>query len=317
MARFLFRRLAEMVGTLIAASFLVFGAVYLAPGKPESFLMGGHSATPEVTAAIRARYHLDDPFPLRYIKWLGDVCTGDFGQSMGYRTDVRSLIAARLPDTLLLIGMAALLVVVVGIALGWFAAVRGGVADSATLIGTSIGVGTPSFVVGIVLMSVFGVRLGWFPVIGGAPGGFFDTVYRLTLPAIALSFYWIAALAQVTRSAMLEQLGMEHVEVARSRGIPERIVVRRHVFRNALGPILTMSGLTISGLLVTTVLVEAVFSLGGLGSLLEKSVQNKDFAVVQAIALLVVGLFVVINLLVDLIHPLLDPRVTLGRRNSR
>ncbi|GIG61602.1 ABC transporter permease [Longispora fulva] len=313
--RFLIRRLLELTGTLVAASFLVFGAVYLAPGKPETFLLGGRSATPEAKAAIRAQYHLDDPFLVQYYKWLGQVLTGDLGRSVQYRRPVLGLIEARLPSTLLLIAMALVLVVVFGIGLGWLSALRGGATDKAVLVGTSVAVGTPSFVAAIVLIWLFSVSLGWFPSTGSG-AGLADMVYHLTLPATALALYWVGVLARVTRTTMLDEMGRDHVTVARSRGIGESAVIRRHVFRNALGGIATMSGLTVSGLVVSTVLVEAAFGLGGLGNLLQSSVSVKDFPVVQAISLLIVALFVVVNLVVDLTFPLIDPRVRLGARST-
>jgi peptide/nickel transport system permease protein len=311
-ARFLIRRLIELTVTLAAASFLVFGAVYLAPGKPETFLLGGRSASPEALAAIRAHYHLDDPFLVQYLKWLGGMVHGDFGRSIEYKSPVLGLIASRLPSTLMLIALSAVLVAVLGIGLGWISARRAGrAADSAVLVGTSVAVGTPSFVAAIVLIWLFAVKLGWYPTTGSG-SGFGDMLHHLTLPALALALYWVGVLSRVTRSAMLAELDKEHVAVAVSRGIPERTVIRRHVFRNALGGIATMSGLTISGLVISTVLVESAFGLNGIGAFLDTSVSVKDFPVVQAVSLLIVALFVFVNLVVDLCYPLLDPRVRLG-----
>ncbi|MFF8409056.1 ABC transporter permease [Streptomyces omiyaensis] len=313
--RFAARRVAEMAATLLAASFVVFGALYLAPGNPAGFLLAGRSASPDALAAINAQYHLDDPFAVRYLSWLGDVVQGDFGRSLTYRTDVSRLLADRLPTTLLLIGMALVVVVVVGLLLGRLSAVRGGATDTAVLVGTAFAVGTPSFVAAVLLQGVFAVQLGWFPS-SGAGDGLLDEVRHLTLPAIALALYLIGMLARVTRSAMLEALDSEHVTVARSRGVPERQVIRRHVFRNSLGTVLTTGGLIVSTLLVCTVLVETAFSIGGVGQLLELSTSTKDFPTVQAISLIIVALFMSVNLVVDLLLPLVDPRIALGTRSS-
>ncbi|WP_069886477.1 ABC transporter permease [Streptomyces luteocolor] len=313
--RFAVRRVAEMAATLLAASFVVFGAMYVAPGSPASFLLSGRSASPEAVAAINSRYHLDDPFAVRYFDWLGGVLRSDFGRSITYRTDVSRLLADRLPTTLLLIVMALAVVVVGGLLLGRIAAVRGGRTDSAILVVTTFAVGTPSFVAAVLLQGLFAVRLGWFPS-GGAGDGLGDMIWHLTLPSIALALYLIGMLARVTRSAMVEALDSEHVTVARSRGVPERLVIRRHVFRNALGTVLTTGGLVVSTLLVCTILVETAFSVGGIGQLLELSTTTKDFPTVQAIALIVVALFMAVNLLVDLLLPLVDPRITLGTRES-
>ncbi|MFB7409781.1 ABC transporter permease [Streptomyces sp. NPDC056202] len=314
-ARFAVRRVTEMAVTLLVASFVVFGAMYLAPGSPASFLLSGRSASPEALAAINAQYHLDDPFLVRYLSWLGDMVQGDFGRSITYRVDVSRLLADRLPTTLLLIAMALVVVVVIGLVLGWISAVRGGATDSAVLVTTTFAVGTPSFVAAVLLQALFAVKLGWFPS-GGAGESFLDTVWHLTLPAIALALYLIGMLARVTRSAMLEALDSEHVTVARSRGVPERQVIRRHVFRNSLGTVLTTGGLIVSTLLVCTILVETAFSIGGIGQLLELSTTTKDFPTVQAISLIIVALFMIVNLIVDLLLPLVDPRITLGSRSS-
>ncbi len=313
--RFAARRVAEMAATLLAASFVVFGAMYLAPGSPASFLLTGRSASPEAVAAINAQYHLDDPFAVRYLRWLGDMAQGDFGRSLTYRTDVSRLIADRLPTTLLLIAMALTVVVAVGLLLGRIAAVRGGATDAAVLISTAIAVGTPSFVAAVLLQGLFAVKLGWFPS-SGAGDGFLDTLWHLTLPAVALALYLIGMLARVTRSAMLDALGAEHVTVARSRGVPERHVIRRHVLRNALGTVLTTGGLIVSTLLVCTILVETAFSIGGIGQLLELATSTKDFPTVQAISLIIVALFMTVNLVVDLLLPVVDPRITLGTKGA-
>ncbi|MEU6902013.1 ABC transporter permease [Streptomyces virginiae] len=313
--RFAVRRVAEMAATLLTASFVVFGAMYLAPGSPASFLLAGRSASPEALAAINAQYHLDDPFLVRYFRWLGGVLQGDFGRSITYRTDVSRLLADRLPVTLLLITMALALVVAVGLFLGRIAAVRGGAADSAVLVTTTFAVGTPSFAAAVLLQGLFAVRLGWFPS-SGSGEGLGDMLWHLTLPAIALALYLTGMLARVTRSAMLEALDSEHVTVARSRGVPERQVIRRHVLRNSLGTVLTTGGLIVSTLLVCTILVETAFGIGGIGQLLELSTTTKDFPTVQAVSLIIVALFMAVNLVVDLLLPLVDPRVTLGSRKA-
>lgn len=309
--RFAVRRLAEMAATLFAASFVIFGALYLAPGNPASFLLAGRSASPEALQAINRHYHLDDPFVVRYGRWLGQVLHGDFGRSITYRTDVSRLLADRLPNTLVLISMALVLVLVFGLLLGWIGAVRGGFADSVILVTTTFATGTPSFVAAVLLQGLFAVKLHWFPT-GGTGEGFVSMLWHLTLPAVALALYLIGMLARVTRAAMADILGQEHVTVARSRGVSERQVIHRHVFRNALGTVLTTGGLIVSTLLVCTVLVESAFSVGGIGQLLELSTTTKDFPTVQAISLIMVALFMTVNLIVDLLHPLVDPRVTHG-----
>ncbi|WP_435221055.1 ABC transporter permease [Streptomyces sp. Tue6028] len=313
--RFVVRRLTGMAVTLLAASFVIFGAMYLAPGSPASFLLSGRSASPEAMAAINAQYHLDDPFAARYLHWLGDILQGDFGRSITYRTEVSGLLADRLPTTLLLIAMTLVVITVLGVLLGTISAVRGGATDTTVLVTTTFAVGTPSFVAAVLLQGLFAVKLGWFPS-SGAGDGIVDMIWHLTLPAVALALYLIGMLARVTRSAVLEALAGEHVTVAHSRGVPERQVIRRHALRNALGTVMTTGGLIISTLLVCTILVETAFSVGGIGQLLELATSTKDFPTVQAISLIIVALFMAVNLVVDLLMPLVDPRITLSPGRS-
>ncbi|MCM1976280.1 ABC transporter permease [Streptomyces sp. G1] len=316
MTRYLVGRLVGLVAVLFVTSLVVFGSIHLAPGDPVSFLLHGRPATPEAVAALRSQYHLDDPLPVQYAKWLGGVLQGDFGRSGQYHQDVAELIGSRLPGTAVLVGYAALLVAVLGVAAGILAALRPGPLDRAVLLGTGVATATPSFVTAIALVSLFSVQLGWLPGPGGTPVGFSDRLYHLTLPAFALALTFAGLLARVTRSAMLDELGREHVEVAHARGVAARTVVRKHVLRNALGPVVTVGGTMLAGLLISTSIVETAFDVPGLGSLLVQSVSAKDFAVVQAITLLSVAAFVLVNLAVDLLAPLIDPRLSLRGEGS-
>ncbi|MFJ8212602.1 ABC transporter permease [Streptomyces sp. NPDC096033] len=316
MTRYLIGRTLGLLAVLLVTSLVVFGSIHLAPGDPVSFLLHGRPATPEAVAALRSQYHLDDPLPVQYAKWLGAFLQGDFGSSAQFHQDVSTLIGSRLPGTALLVGYAALLVALIGVTAGILAALRPGPLDRAVLLGSGVATATPSFVTAIALVSLFSVRLGWFPGPGGTPVGFSEQLYHLTLPAFALALTFAGLLARVTRSAMLDELGREHVEVARARGVPGRTVVRRHVLRNALGPVVTVGGTMLAGLLISTSIVETAFDVPGLGSLLVQSVTAKDFAVVQAITLLSVGAFVLVNLAVDLLAPLIDPRLSLHGEGS-
>lgn len=307
------RRLLAMAATLLVTSFLVFSSLYLAPGDPVSFLVRGRSPSPAELAAIREQYGFDQPFPLRYWHWLEGVLHGDFGRSYLFHESVGRVIRSRLPASLLLVGVSTLLIAVVGIGAGALGALRRGTrTDKAVLLSVTVGAAVPSFAAAIVLRSVFGVRLGWFPTIGDG-SGFLDQLHHVALPAVALSVTFMSLVTRVSRTAMLDELGSEHVEVALSRGTPRWSVLRRHVFRNALGPIVTVSGLLVSGMLVSTAIVETAFGMSGIGSLLVQCVDELDFQVVQALVLLVVAVFVVVNTAVDLLYPLIDPRVTAGR----
>lgn len=310
MTRFLLGRLVGLLATLLVASFLIYAALYLSPGDPATLIAGGHRVSPQTLAHIRREYHLDDPLITNYVRWLNDALHGDFGQSFVYKESVSKLIDPRIGTTLMLVAYAGIMILLSGIGLGIVAALRGGRVDTSILFGTTIGMGAPTFVLAVILITVFANNLGWFPVFGEGSGGIGDRLWHLTLPAIALALSYIAYVAQVTRAAVREELAGEFVETARSRGLPERMVVRRHVLRNAVGPISTVGGLTVAGLIAGTVVVEQAFALNGIGSLLVESAGKKDFAVVQAIALLMVAAFVIVNTLVDVISALLDPRLT-------
>jgi peptide/nickel transport system permease protein len=310
------RRVAGKLGalllTLFLASLLVFFSRFLVPGDPISFLLRGRKPSPEAVAQVTAQYGLDLPPWHQYLNWLTGVLQGDFGRSLQYRQDVSQVIGDRLPVTLGLVVMAGTLIAVVGLTAGIAASLnRGKVLDRAVLIGLTVLGAIPSFVGSIVLIAIFAVQLGWFPSFGSGEG-FLDTVYHLVLPSIALAIVFVVLVGKVTRSSMVEQLGREHVEVATSRGLKRGTVIRRHVFRNSIGPILTVSGVLVAGLLVASSIVEAAFGLAGIGSLLVASVDRLDFPVVQAIVLLIVAAFVVVNAVIDVLEPWIDPRAAAG-----
>ncbi|GAA4026349.1 ABC transporter permease [Streptomyces sp. NBC_01352] len=304
------RRLAGFLATLLAASFVIFAAVYAAPGDPAVFLAGGRDKlTPERLATVRAQYHLDEPLIVQYGRWLADCLHLDLGRSFKYGDQVADLISARLATTLELVAYATLLFVVLGVGAGILAAVKQSTwVDSAVVGGTTLAASVPSFVAAIALVSLFGVQLGWFPVTGTGTG-FAGTLHHLTLPALSLALGALALISRVTRQAMADAAASDHVEAARSSGIPEREIVRRHVLRNALGPIITMCGLVMAGMLAGTVVVETAFGISGIGSLLVGAINTHDFPVAQAVLLLMVTGYVVVTTVVDLVHPLLDPRV--------
>jgi peptide/nickel transport system permease protein len=212
--------------------------------------------------------------------------------------------------TIMLVAMASVLILGAGITLGVLTGIRRGLLDKGVMVTTVIGQAVPSFVAAIVLTWLFAVRLGWFPATGSGTG-LVDRLHHLTLPAIALALAYLAYVARVARAATRDELGREHVETARARGFSPAQIVRRHVVRNAMIPIITVSGLTIAALLAATVVVERAFNLDGLGSLLVEAVIRDDVAVVQAVSVILVTAFVVVNTLVDLLSRLLDPRLAL------
>jgi peptide/nickel transport system permease protein len=313
--RFVTRRLGALAATLLVSSFIIYAAMYLAPGTPESFLVQGRTVSPEVLASIRAQYGLDEPFLVRYWHWLTGVLTGDLGESLTTRQDVASLLGSRIPTTLWLTAYAALLIVVFGVVAGLLAGLRGGLADTAVLLVSSVGFAIPTFFAAVLLMSVFAVTLGWFPVFG-AGAGFTGRIVHLTLPAVALALPAIAVVARITRTAVVEERDTEHVSVSLARGVPWRVVARRHIVRNAMLPVTTIVGVNIAALVAGAAVVEHAFTLDGVGALLINAVQQKDFAVVQAVALVLVTVFGVVNLTIDVLYAVIDPRVQLGGESA-
>ncbi|BBH71432.1 ABC transporter permease [Actinoplanes sp. OR16] len=308
MIRFLSRKAAGLAATVAVASLVIFGALHLAPGDPAALLTGGHQPNPAALAEIRARYHLDDPFLLQYWHWLSGLLTGDPGDSMVLKEPVTSLIMARLPATALLVAYASLLILIVGVSSGIFAGVAGRKVDGALTVTTTVLMAAPAFVAAILLIWVFATKLAWFPVYGSGTG-FLDRIHHLTLPALALSGGYLAYVSRITRTEVRAELTSDHVSAARARGLPRRQVLRRHVLRNAAPPILAVSGVTVAGLFAGTAVAEQAFGVSGLGSLLVQSAARQDLVVVQALALLLVAIFVLVNTLVDVLNALLDPRL--------
>lgn len=311
-ARFLMGRAGVLGATLLVASFLVFAALFLAYPDPIPFLTRGHAVTPQAEAALRAQYHLDDPFLQRYVSWLGGVVQGDLGQSVLSSETVGGAIVERAGTTLLLIAYSGLLIVVFGLGAGIVAGTARGPLGALARAATRVGLAVPSFVVGPALIALFAVDLGWFPVFG-AGSGLLDQLWHLTLPALALSLMLAAYVGRVTTVAVWEEYDREHVETARARGISERTILRRHVVRNALIPVTTATAVTVASLLSGAVVVETIFGLNGLGSLLLESVLGGDFPMVQGVVLVCVAALVVTNLALDVVYAALDPRVAGGR----
>ena len=313
MLQFIAKRLAMLVATLLVASFAIYGALYLAPGSPIAALTGGRTLPPEVMAQIEARYHLNEPFLTRYWLWLTAALHGDLGESIPLHESVNTLIAQRIGTTLQLVFFTAILIIIFGVGLGILGALGRGAVDTSVLFASTVSAALPAFAAAVILQFIFGVTLGWFPVIGTGEG-FVDTVKHLTLPAIALAATSVALVTRVTRTAVREELDKEHVQTAVSRGLPWSDVVRRHVLRNAAIPITTIVGITIASLIALSAVVETAFGLNGLGAYLVQAAQNKDFAVVQGISLVLVVAFVITNVVVDIAYAVLDPRVSLGSR---
>jgi peptide/nickel transport system permease protein len=297
--------MAMLVATLLVASFAIYGALYLAPGSPIAALTGGRSVPPDVLKQLEDRYHLNDPFLTRYWLWLTSALHGDLGESIPLHEKVSTLIGQRIGVTIQLVMLTAAIIIIVGVGLGIVGALGRGAVDGGVLLTSTVSAALPAFAAGVIL--------GWFPVLGTGDG-VVDSLRHLTLPALALAATSVALVTRVTRTAVREELDKEHVQTAVSRGLPWREVVRRHVLRNAAIPITTVVGITIASLIALAAVVETAFGLNGLGAYLVQAAQNKDFATVQGISLVLVFAFVITNVVIDIAYAILDPRVTLGSR---
>lgn len=312
MLRYFFNRLLALIPILIFVSFVTFSLVRLTPGDPAIIMSGGRQAPSELQA-IREKYHLDKDPITQYFYWARNALHGDLGESFRLKQNVSGLIRDRFPTTLKLIFLSSFIALTVAIPLGVLAAVyHNSWIDHVASLFVLMGASSPVFFTGILAILLFSYTLGWFPALGSGEG-FLDGLYHLILPSIALALGMIALIARMTRSAMLEVLSSDYIEAARAKGLPEVTIVLKHALRNALIPIVTAANLQVGFLMVGSVLVEYTFGLGGLGSLITDAIQNSDYPVVQGAVLLLVILFVVLNLITDLLYAWIDPRLRLRR----
>ena len=315
MTLFVLRRLLQVVPVLLVASVVVFLVIHLVPGDPALAVLGAE-ARPEQVAAVRQRMGLDRPLAVQYGLWLGRTLRGDLGASVINSYPVWSLIGLKVPATAALAAGALLVALLVALPLGVVAAVRQGSAvDRLAVAFSAVGLSIPTFWLGVLLILAFSLRLQWLPASGYAP--LLDQPLRalrhLALPSVTLGIGMAAILTRFVRSAMLEVIRQDFVRTARAKGLAEPRVLARHVFQNAVIPVLTVVALQVGNLLGGAVVTEAIFEYPGVGQLILYAVTTKDYPVVQGALLLLVGSFVLINLLTDVAYALLDPRVRYGR----
>jgi len=314
LVRYVARRILALAALLLVASFGVFSLLYVSPGDPIDILLGDAPRTPQTVQAVRDEYHLDEPFLEQYWIWLKGAAHLDFGKSIQTSLPVSDTIRSRLPISLFLGLYAYVLTLAVGIALGiWSALKKESALDRGIAAGAILGLSTPVFVTGIYLLYLFSVVLGWFPSFG-AGVGFSDRLSHLTLPAIALAFHSAAYLVRHTRAAMVNALDTDYVTFARARGLSSQRILFLYALRNALIPVVTISGLVLAGLIAGAVLVEVTFSLPGIGGLLVESASVKDLPMLQAVALVIAVVIMTANLIADLLYLAVDPRLRLGAR---
>jgi ABC-type dipeptide/oligopeptide/nickel transport system permease component len=298
------KRVLALVVLLIGISILVFLMLQLIPGSPVSALLGESATNPAAVARLTRELGLNRPLPVQYWLWFDGVLHGNLGYSYQNQQPVSALIGQNLPSTLVLAGSGLLISLVGGILLGAFAAARRDTAADSVSMGVAMTlVALPSFWLGLILILVFAVALPWFPVVGGT------SLRGLVLPAVTLGLGVLGITGRFVRSSLLGVMDSPHVVAARAKGLTRRAVFLKHIARNAVLPVLTVIGLQVGSLLSGAVLVETVFSRVGIGRLLVQSILNKDYATVQATVLIIAAFYAVTNLVVDLLYPVLDPRI--------
>ena len=304
MGTYLLRRLLQMIPVLLGATFLVFFLVFALPGDPVQAL-GGDRRLPEAVAeGIREAYNLNDPFLLQYLKYLSNALTGDLGQSFSGRSVV-DILRDSYPVTIRLALVAFAIEIVIGISAGILAGLRrGSFIDNLVLVSTTLAVSIPVFVLGYVAQLVFGVRLDWFPV-AGVNDGFMSYV----MPAFVLAATSLAYAARLLRTSLVENLRADYVRTATSKGLKRSRVVGRHALRNSLIPVITFLGADLGALMAGAIVTESVFNIPGVGNQIYRAIQSQEGAVVVGLTTVLVLVFIVANLIVDLLYGFLDPRI--------
>ena len=305
MLKFTMKRLVYLVLVLVGVSFLVFLLLYMTPGDPVRMMLG-ESATPEAQAELRLELGLDDPFLVQYGRYIKNIVEHqDLGTSYSTRRPVLDEIMTVFPNTVKLATAAIIIAVILGTFLGIVSAVRqNSLLDNAVMVLALIGTSAPIFWIGILMIILFSVNLGWLP-----PSGF-GSFKQLIMPALALGMQSTAVVARMTRSSMLEVIRQDFVKTARAKGQKESVVIMKHVFRNALIPVITVVGLQFGTLLGGAMLTEVVFSIPGVGRLMIEAIKQRDFPIVQGSVLFVAACFSLVNLAVDLLYAVVDPKVS-------
>lgn len=312
-ALFLARRIVALIITLLILSFIIYSLLYLAPGSPVDILLGTQPRTPETVRLMNEKYHLDEPFLTQYWIWLQGALQLDFGSSIQTTLPVTEEIGTRLPISVFLGLYAYIITMLFGVGLGIVSAFRRkSVVDRSIVGATIVALSTPAFVSGVFLLFLFAILAKLFPATGVGEG-FFDRLWHLTLPAVALALTVAAYVLKHTRAAVIGVLDQDHVTFARARGLSATRILFTYVLRNALIPIVTISGLVLGSLIVGAFLVEVTFSLPGVGQLLVDAAINKDLPMIQGVALVIAVVIIVANLLADLLYVAVDPRISVGR----
>ena len=306
--KFVLYRPVQLIPVLIGISIVTFVLVHAIPGDPARLLLGA-KATPDAIAAIHAKYGLDQPIPIQYLRFMENLLQGEFGMSIIYRAPVLSVALDRIAPTLFLLIYAVILAVLLAVLLGSLAAAkRGRPTDQAIRLFSTIGLGLPAFWLGIVLIMLFSIRFGWFPV-SGYGDDFLDRLHHLFLPAFTVALATAPILTRNLRASLIAESQADYVSAARAKGLPRHVIFFHHIFRNSLIPTINLLGVNVGWLIGGTVVVESVFSVPGLGSLLVSSIFARDYLVVQAVTLVLALGVIATNFAVDIVTVALDPRI--------
>ena len=311
MVGLMIRRFFELLLLLLGISFLVFMSMYIAPGDPAS-IIAGPTATASDLEAIRADLGLDRPFIIQYFDYLGGIFQGDFGYSYQTGQSVTEAILTRFPNTLKLAVASVVVATIIGIVAGVISAIKqNSWIDVSSTSFALLGVSIPNFWLGTMLILVFSVTLKWLPV-GGLNASMFsiEGMKELVLPAITLGTASAALIARMSRSAMLEVIRSDYIRTAKAKGVKHKKLIGVHALKNALIPVITVIGINFGALLGGTIITEQVFAINGIGRLMIDAIASRDFPIVQGTVLLVAALFVIVNLVVDIIYGLIDPRIS-------
>lgn len=312
MYAYIARRLITTLPVMLMVAFFVFVMLRLAPGDPAA-LIAGDEASMEQLEQIRRNMGLDQPIFTQFLTWLGNFMRGDLGVSFLSGTPVFDMIKGRISPTLIICAATIILSILVAVPLGIIAAWRQGrLLDRAVMAFSVVGFSVPNFLVGYVLIYFVSLKLGWLPVQGYKPpsAGLVPFIKSITLPVMVLSTVYVALIARITRSSVIEVMGEDFIRTARSKGLRERLVFTRHGLRNAAVPIITIIGIGVAALIGGVVVTESVFNLPGLGRLVVEAVLARDFPVVQGLILLFSFTYIIVNLIVDILYTFFDPRIS-------
>ena len=311
MLAFTIRRLLSTVMVMATVAVFIFLLLHLSPGDPAAIIVGDN-ATPAQIDAVRKQLGLDDPLAVQFVRWLAGVLRGDLGISIFSHEPVNKLIGQRLEPTLSLAATTILLAVAIAVAFGVLAAWKAGTwIDRLVMVLSVVGFSVPVFVVGYLLIYLFSIKLGWLPVQGYAPfaEGFVTWIRHLVLPSIALGLAYVALIARITRTTMLDVLSEDYMRTARAKGVATGPLLMKHALKNAGVPIITVIGIGVALLIGGVVITETVFNIPGVGRLVVDAISQRDYPIIQGVTLIFSGVYVIVNLIVDLSYTVIDPRI--------